>query len=384
MRRWLLGATALALAAAAALAWHNARALDRIDRRFTADSLTDADRRALAEARRLKAAYGERVWPGLGRASLPRVLYNDRWAFLAAWPGPAPEGWERAGDDSLFGVPVLRRRTADPGPFAVRIEGRWAARYPVRRLLDRRRVREARRGMDPVSAALIPPGLSTVPRDLYAVQLLHAGFHAYQGARAEDRLYRAVELRDRSADRYPFGDPAVSELWTREGAALGRILAAGSREEACRAVETFRSARERRRDGPLLDSTLVAYEDAQEWLQGLAKYAEMTFHRRAAAGTGVPEGWSYPGPPAHWGDDLRRLRSSLGETGPDRRFALSGLGIALALERLSPDWKPRVLPGGAATGELLAAACEPDGPQADSAAPPGSGGAGPAARDSQP
>lgn len=375
MRRWLLGAVLLALAAGAALAWRNARVLDRLDRPFTADSLTAADRRALAEARRLKAAHGERVWPGLGRAGLPQVVHNDRWSFLVGWPGPAPEGWERAGEDSLFEVPVLRRRERDPGLFAARIGDRWAGRYPVRRLLDRRRLREARRGMDPVSAALIPPDLSTVPRDLYVVQLLHTAFHAYQGARAEDRLYRAVEARESSADRYPFGDGGISELWTREGAALGRILAADGREEACRGVEAFRSARTERRGRALLDSTLAAYERSQLWLQGLAKYAEMTFHRRAAAGTGAPEGWSYPEPPAHWRDDLRLLRSSLGETGPDRRFALGGLGIALALERLSPDWKPRLLPGDAAPGELLAAACD---------TPDGAGTAEPSARDSQP
>lgn len=374
MRRWLVGAAVLALAAGAALAWRNAGALERMDRPITADSLTAADRRALAEARRLKAAYGEGVWPGLGRAALPQVVYNDRWSFLVGWPGPAPEGWQATGGEPLFEAPVLRRRAGEPTPLAARIGNRWAGRWPVRRLLDRRRIREARRGMDPVSAALIPPDLSAVPRDLYAVQLLHAAFHAHQGALAEDRLYRAVEARDASADRYPFDDPGVSELWRREGAALGRILAAEGPEEACRAVEAFRSARGERRDRPLLDATLVDYERDQEWLQGLAKYAEMTFHRRAAAGSGTPEGWSYPEPPAHWTDDLRRLRSSLGEAGPDRRFALSGLGIALALERLRPDWKPRTLPGDAAPGELLAEACDPDAP----------GSEGPAPRDTQP
>lgn len=370
MRRWLLGAAVLALAAGAALAWRNARALDRLDRPLTADTLTAADRRALAETRRLKAAHGEQVWPGLGRAVLPQVVHNDRWAFLVGWPGPTPGGWERSGGRTLFDVPILRRRVRDPGPFVVRIGERWAGRYPVRRLLDRRRIRKVRRGMDPVSAALIPPELSTVPRDLYVAQLLHTSFHAYQGTRAGDRLYRAVETRERSTDRYPFDDPDVSELWTREGAALGRILAAGGRQGACRAAEAFRSARAERRGRALLDSTLVAYEGSQEWLQGLAKYAERDFHLRAAAGTGGPEGLRYPDPPAHWADDLRRLRSSLGEVGPDRRFALAGLGIALALERLSPDWKPRTLPGGAAPGELLAEAC------GDAAGSGGVGGAG--------
>lgn len=357
MKRALVVLAILLAVLGAGLAWRNARTVDRLDRRFTADTLAAADRRALSEARRLKAAYGGRVWPGLGRAHIPQVLYDDRWEFLAGWAGPAPEGWERAGDASLFEVPIRRRRARDPQPFALEVEDRWVGRYPVRRLLDRLRVQEARRGMDPVSAALVPPDLSTVPPDLYVVQLLHTAFHAFQATRSEDRFHRAVELRRRSADRYPFGDPAISELWTREGAALGRILAAGQRAEACRAVEAFRSARARRRGRAVLDSALVAYERAQEWLQGTAKYAELAFYRRAAEGSGAPEPFGYERGPAHWEGDLGLLRSSLGEQGPDRRFALSGLGIALALQRLSSDWKDRVLSGGRASGELLAEAC---------------------------
>lgn len=361
MKRWLAGVAVLLVVVGAGLAWRNARVLDRLDRRFTADTLTADDRRALAEARRLKAAYGQRVWPGLERADLPQVLYDDRWEFLVGWRGPRPAGWTRAGDAVLFEVPAWRREARDPRPFALEVEDRWAGRYPVRRLLDRQRIRRARRGMDPMSAALVPPDLSTVPPDLYVVQLLHTAFHAFQASRSQDRFYRAVERRRRTAGRYPFDDPEISELWTREGGALARILAAEGSAEACRAVQAFRSTRARRRGHASLDSTLVAYERDQEWLQGLAKYAEVTFYRRAAEGRGAPEGIAYEEGPAHWERDFRRLRSSLGEEGADRRFALSGLGLALALQRLSPGWKPRVLSGERLPGELLGEACGGDG-----------------------
>ena len=356
-RRILLGLAVLLVLGAAAGAWLNHRALDGIDRRFTADTLSASERRVVAEARRLKAAYGGRVWPGLARADLPVVLYNDRWEFLVGWPASAPEGWERAGSGELLDAPVWRRRDRDPRPFVVEVEDRWAARYPVPRVLERRHVLRARRDMDPLSAALIPVSLSTVPTDLYLARLLDVTFHAFQATRSEERFSGAVRIRERAAGRYPVADAGVSALWTEEGAALGRILAAEDREEACRAVETFRSIRERRRDRALLDSTLIAYERAQEWLQGLSKYAGMTFHRRAAAGSGAPAWVEYRPPPAHWEEDLRTLRSSLGRQGAERRFALSGLGLALALDRLVPGWKPGVLPGDRHLDELVAAAC---------------------------
>lgn len=367
MKRAVVVAAALAVLGAVLLAWRNHRALAELDRRFEADTLAAEDRRAVAESRRLKAAYGPEVWPGFGRADLPQVLYNDRREFLAGWPAPPPAGWERAGGAPLLDVPVWRRRAEDPRPFAVQIEGRWAGRYPVRRVLDRGRVRRAREGMDPISRALVPVSLSTAPADLYVAQLLHTAFHAYQARRSEERFYEAVELQREAAGRYPFR--ATAELWTEEGRALGRVLSAGGREEACRGVETFRSVRDRRRRRAALDSTLTAFERSQEWLRGLAKYAEFRLYRRAAEGSGAPPGVEYREGTAHWGDDLERLRSSLGRAGPDRRFALSGLGQALALQRLVPDWKNAVLPGGGSLEELLAETCgrggdadpEPDG-----------------------
>lgn len=355
-RRLLASLAAVVVAGSGVLALFNHRASEEIERPVTADTLATAERRALSEARRLKASYGSRVWPGLARADLPQVVYNDRWEFLAGWSGRAPDRWEPSPSAELFEVPVRRRRASDPSPFAVRIGDRWAGRYPVRRLLDRRRLREARARMDPLSALLVPPGLSTVPPDLYVVQLLHTSFHAFQAARSEDRFYRAVELRA-AADRYPFGAGTISRLWTREGEALGQVLSAEERSGACRAVADFREHRERRHGRALLDSTLVAYERSQEWLQGLAKYAEFAFYRRAAAGAGAPEGFPYREGRAHWEDDLERLRRELGRVGPDRRFALSGLGQALALERLSPDWKPAALPGGRTLDDLLVGAC---------------------------
>lgn len=359
MRRVVAWTAALAVGGIAVLAFLNHRAASRLERPFTADSLTGTDRRALAEARRLKAAYGQSVWPGFGRADLPQILYNDRWEFLAGWSPPPPAGWVRSPGDDLFEVSVWRRRAEDPGAFALEIEGRWAGRYPVRRLLNRRRVREARGGMDPLSAALVPVGLSTVATDLYVVQLLHTAFHAFQATRARDRFYRSVRLRARAAPRYPFDRTLSAELWTREGEALGGILAARGPDDACRSVEAFRAARSRRRDRAVLDSTLVAYEQAQEWLQGLAKYAAFTFYRRAAGGKGAPEGVEYRSEAAPWEGELAALRSSLGQQGPGRRFALSGLGQALALERLAPGWKPGVLPGDRTLESLLYRACGP-------------------------
>lgn len=386
-RRILLGAAALLVVGVAAGAWLNHRALDRIDRRVTADTLTAAERRVVSEARRLKAAYGGRVWPGVARADLPVVLYNDRWEFLVGWPPPAPAGWERTGTDELLDAPVWRRRDRDPRPFVVEVADRWAARYPVPRVLERRQVLRARRGFDPISAAVIPVSLSTVPPDLYVARLLDVTFHAFQATRSEDRFYRSVRVRERAAGRYPLEDARISELWTEEGAALGRILAAEGREAACRAVETFRSVRERRRGRALLDSALVAYERAQEWLQGLSKYAGMTFYRRAAGGSGAPAWVEYRPGPAHWEEDLRTMRSALGRQGAERRFALSGLGLALALDRLAPGWKPRVLPGDRHPDELLAATCGDGGRSpgaADTAGPAPAGGGRPAARNSLP
>lgn len=351
--------------------------------------LSPVQKARVAEAFRLKQRLGDGIWPGWAETQIPQIVYNEKFAFLMGladpelgWyqePGHRFRGreWESPGDEILFGGAYFRQplEALDKGPqaFAVRVGERWTGSVPTQEWARLSLAAEIRSQL-PGVLAWIPPyrllGRMFFRGGEHQVSLiLHESFHAYQGMQAEDR-FAAAEAAVALERRYPWDDPEMDAAWYRELGLLADALSEETRNGAESLTREFLVVRGARRRG--LSAELVAFEDAREWLEGLAKYVELKsilLARRAVAGGeegGAGKGagaWGEPptGPyvphPALAGDpefdhydhaekafsrEVGQLRRVGGQGGV--RFYYSGMAMAFLLDRLGqPDWKARVM-----------------------------------------
>jgi hypothetical protein len=300
--------------------------------------LTAQDKDLLQEALRLKQVLGDEVWPGLGKAKVPVVLYNDRFEFLIGSVNPLPRPWIEFEGDVFSGQTYYRRPAENPQASAVEIGEEWAGSIGT---LDRMAGRQP---------------LKITP-DFYVVLLLHEVFHAFQAEEAPARFRRASALYVMEKD-YPANDPDFSKAWTTEGSLLAAALKAKDRAEILDAVRAFLQNRRARREQVTYGIGVADYEREMEWLEGLGKYAEIQFYELAAARNQEPAFVKYgPGLP-YWSSDFVRLEKQLGDQQDDLRFCLSGMAQARILDRLSPDWKARFFKEGGAVEDRLQALVE--------------------------
>ncbi len=99
-----------------------------------------------------------------------------------------------------------------------------------------------------------------------------------------------------------------------------------------------------------MTTQLVDYERKREWLEGLAKYAELAIGREAGRALDYqpipeiqsdPDFKNYETRERFWSaqlGEIRRLKNRSGET----RFYYVGMAQAVLLDRLMPGWKSRV------------------------------------------
>lgn len=306
---------------------------------LNSEMLSPADKAELAEILRLKTDLGDEVWPGLSRLDIPLVLYNERYEFLVGEANPA-SAWEAVAGDNFQGVPYFRRPAENPQSFAVAVGTRWAGSIASLELMNNQ----------------IPFRLS---REFHVVLALHEVFHAFQAALAPQCFARAMSLY-KSEERYPYQDPQFSSAWNSEGEALADALMTTEEVAISGLVKRFLGAREARRTQVALNPELISYERELEWLEGLAKYAEVQFYRLAASRANEAAYANYRSGHPFWPADLARLRRNLGGQKGDLRFYLSGAAQAMLLDRLSPGWKANAFGEKSNLEDFLRAAVNPE------------------------
>ena len=204
--------------------------------------------------------------------------------------------------------------------------------------------------------------LATDPYDQLAM-VVHEAFHVFQGHAAPAKSANEMLLL-----YYPVLSVENNVGFAQEGAALASALRAPDRATLRAGVVQWLALRQLRRSG--LRAEAAAYEDGVEFGEGLAKYTEYRLFE-------VLQGRS-PSPAMQWAQgfrgygDLGRRRDRLIErmvahmrgevsvnndpygTAPLRmRLYFSGMVIGALLDRLSPDWKRRILEPGTSLTSLV-------------------------------
>jgi hypothetical protein len=302
--------------------------------------LSAADKAELTEALRLKAEFGDRVWPGLGGSVIPIILYNDSYEFLVGEENPT-DSWEVVKEDNFMGRPYYRRAARNPQSFAVSIGTRWAGRIGTLDWMNSK-------------------GPFKITADFLIVGLLHEMFHAYQANLAPARFARATAVYA-SEGRYPYKDSDFASAWNSEGKTLAEAIRAKDDAEAGSLAQKFLHIRDARRKQATLSPDLVAYEVELEWLEGLAEYVEIKFYELAASSAREAASIRYgPGLPFYLQGDFIRLERQLGQQSGDLRFYLSGMAQARLLDRLNPGWKAKAMQEKVYLEDLLRAIVEPE------------------------
>lgn len=363
------------------VSWASNRAIPQSSANPTA--LGAEQKALLAEAVHLRTTLGSQVWPGWGEAAIPLLAFNEAHAFLVGLAQPE-DGWVRVprtaqeggpwqvvlGDDFLgeayYGQP-LTSQDANPQNFTVLVGDRWAAALQTREYALIRFASGFREELPPLVREVFPYSLAWRflfgTGENYVGALLHEAFHAYQGMLAPARL-AAAEQAIRQEGSYPWEEEAHQAGWKAEMELLVQAARAGDEVKAARLGREFLAQRARRRSDGTLTAEQVDFERQREWLEGLAKYAELTSIRSA----GLAESYTphpamsaaadfndYAGSPRFWEQQLQeaaRMSPQEGET----RFYYSGFTQAVLLDRLLPGWKERAFDEGVWLEDLLAEA----------------------------
>lgn len=368
-RKWILVAATIglllcaALVALAALSNFNLPARSRVP-----GSLSHLEQARLAEAIQLREALGDQVWDGWGRQEIPIIVYNEDYAFLIGYSDP-PAGWlkmpqriARGGawqvvpDDTFEGQIYYRQPLPDPKSnpenFTVLVGTRWVATLATREYAQidfyaglKEQVPLPIRGIVPYPLVW---RLLMGETEAYIGALEHEMFHAFQGTRAPARLGEAEQAVQYEKE-YPWNDSALERNWKNETALLVRAVRAPSNPEALDLARQFLEQRAARRVSSRLTVDMVDYERHREWLEGLAKYAELTIGKAASNSpsyTPVPamsadsEFHAYRTGEQVWSQQLDEALRTEGRSG-ETRFYYSGMAQAALLDRLLPGWKRR-------------------------------------------
>jgi hypothetical protein len=346
-------------------------------------SLSEADKIHLAETQHLRQAVGDDVWPGWGQVDIPAILFNESYAFLVGFPDP-PEGWvkvpanqlrgglwEVVPGDTFYGEPYYRQALPDPDitpeNFTVMVGERWVSSLQSFEWAKISLVQPIRQDLPPFLRPIFPyrlfVGQLLGGSDKYISLIAHETFHAYQGMMAPQKLAAAEDDNRQYESRYPWGESSLQSNWQTELDLLADALLTSDQTQTLELARQFLLVRNARRESAPLSPELINYEQQREWLEGLARYAELEIWRQANTdaftplpGTAMLTNFDrYTGFETRWSQEIQQMRRMADDEG-DGRFYYSGLAQAVLLDKLYPDWKLGAFEEGVWLDDLLLAA----------------------------
>lgn len=330
------------------------------------ETLSNADKVRLSETLHLRQTVGDEVWPGWGQADIPAIVYNESYAFLVGYPEP-PDGWikvpadikrggywEMVPGDEVFGQPYYAQSLPDsdvtPEAFTVKVGQRWVASIQT---LDWAKISLRQTIRQDLPSFLRP----IFPYRLFIGQLIgssekyislsaHESFHAFQGILAPEKFALAENTNIQFESQYPWNNETLAVDWQVELDLLVEVLQTADQARTLELVRQFLEARATRRESANLSPELVAYEQQREWLEGLARYAELKVWEQATSSNynPIPETNTltdfngYAQYDARWSQEVNQI-SRMADAQGDGRFYYTGMAQAVLLDRLMPDWK---------------------------------------------
>jgi hypothetical protein len=331
------------------------------------NQLTSRDKARLAEVFHLRQALGDNILPGWSQAAIPVIAFNEQYLFLVGssnpdpgWvtvPGSEQKGsrWQPVPDDDFYGQVYYRQPLPASGEttenFTVRVGEDWVASLMALEWMKISLAQEFRQDLPALLRPVFPyslvVGLFIPGSETYITAVQHEALHAYQGIRAPAKLAAAEQAGRQSSRQYPWEDSVFRSAWQTELDLLNQAVRAEDEQEAARLARAFLEHRAQRRAAARLSGPLVAYERQREWVEGVAKYAELSIYRQAAQTKGyqpVPELSQDPAFRGYrlaqqkWDQETAQIRRMAGSEG-DGRFYYSGFAQAVLLDQLSPGWK---------------------------------------------
>ena len=354
------------------------------------ENLSQFDKARLEEAYHLRQALGDQVLPGWGQANIPQINFNEQYAFLVSYSALElpPPGWQRVpggeqrggswewvkGEDFL-GQPYARVKLAAPDQnseaFVVIVGDQNAASLGT---MEWMRI-EAMHGLGDQMPSFLQPifpnrlftNLLVDSSDMYISALLHEQAHVYQYRVAPDRLAEAELSNIKWSKKYPVEDESLRQDWQTELDLLVKALRSSNDGQARDLARQFLAQRQQRRQAAKLSADLIDFERQREWVEGIARYAEISIYRAAANTPGYqavdsiqsdPEFHDYQrfnGPMGRWTREVDQIAREAGAEG-DNRYYYTGMAQAVLLDRFAPGWKERLFDKGVWLEDLLAEA----------------------------
>ncbi len=346
------------------------------------ETLDEAELTRQAELFHLRQQVGDEVWQGWGAAELPAIAYNEGYAFLLGYAGLPPAGWVKVpagirhggawqplADSAFQGQTIYFQPLSAgiyPENFAVRVGKRWVSSLQTREWMGIQLVQTVRADLPgflrPVFPYRLFVGLMLSSDDKAISAAAHESFHAWQGLAAPQK-FSAAETAARLDERYPWANEPLAASWKAELELLAEMLRHDDRAALPDQTRRFLELRAARRQSAGLRPELIAYEQQREWLEGLARYAELEIWQQGSlpgyeplpATLSLPDFDRYQGFAARWRQELDQMPRMYNDEG-DGHFYYSGMAQAYLLDRLQPGWKQRAFDDGVWLETLLAEA----------------------------
>jgi len=331
------------------------------------NQLGEMDMVRVLEAQHLRENFGDQVFPGLQSVEIPVLLFNEENAFLTGMQNPE-DGWVKVPQEQQRGeawqlLPAMEEfleqpyyrsaydANSEPDAFTVRVGETYVSSLPTFEWFRIDLMNHFRSDLPGFVKPIFPYSLVAsifIPNsDTYLSMIQHESFHAFQAVWAHPRFEQAERDGIQLGDQYPWVDKAGIGAWQKELELLQAALKAEDKEITRQLAKQFLDQRTNRRKLMNLSAELIRYETQREWIEGMARYAELETWRLAAVDEEyqpIPEMKSdhkfkdYNTFEQRWKRELDQIVRMAEDEG-DGRFYYSGMAQAFLLDRLHPSWK---------------------------------------------
>lgn len=323
----------------------------------------------IREAQNLFRNKGEDIWPGSAQVSIPVLIYNENYAFITGINNPAKGwtklptlhsrgyAWKRVNSinfpEGYYYKQFLPDPETNPENFTVKVGNKWVAAIQTKEYAEIAFYIGFSKELPPYLSFIFPYrifwNILMGKPEFYISGIIHEMFHAYQGIRNEQKLFDAESITNLETN-YPWHENNNMIGWEQEINILIKACETDDINLAKAQAKKFISKRNERRQKANLLPDYIKYEKQREWLEGLAKYSELTFGLTAGKDPQylpIIDVFSVKGFNRY--HSMEKYRDNqLAEAGRaaghfnDNRFYYTGMLQALLLDKISSEWKNHI------------------------------------------